>query len=511
MKKIFVILLSLFAILTTTACGSKKSKEGVLFISALEAGYGGDFLPALIEKFKEYNPDVEVEYDINPLVSSKADPQLRSKRTETDLYIINGINYKDLIERNDAIEDITDVFNSKPKKGKDTENITIKDKMRKDFIDYTTYVDNNGVEKHYVFPWASGPCGLIANIDVLDHIYGAGNYKLPNTTDELLEMMEDIKIKNKTITIGGKEEVIFPLIWSGNACEYWSYLYYVWFAQYDGKKAYDNFWAATDNEGSYSYDVYLSDGRLEGLKVLEEIVKDAKKYAYTGSITLEHTQAQMNFLLGRAAFIPNGDWLENEMKNSFDGKVNAVTLKTPIISSLGEKLGITDEVLSQIVSAIDNKEEAVSGVSSEVFNRVKEARKYIFNLGNTHTAFIPSFSNAKEIAKDFLRFLATDEAIEIFLDTAGSVMPFNYEISKEKYNTLSPFQKNKIDITKDCEYVFYDFRDPIRYRGGLAEFNGSQRPEISLALANNPKTAVQIVDEEYNYVKKMWNVFISRV
>ena len=34
------------------------------------------------------------------------------------------------------------------------------------------------------------------------------------------------------------------------------------------------------------------------------------------------------------------------------------------------------------------------------------------------------------------------------------------------------------------------------------KFNGSQRPEISLALANNPKTAVQIVDEEYNYVKR---------
>ena len=47
-------------------------------------------------------------------------------------------------------------------------------------------------------------------------------------------------------------------------------------------------------------------------------------------------------------------------------------------------------------------------------------------------------------------------------------MPLTMKFQK-KIQYFKPISKNKIDITKDCEYVFYDFRDPIRYRGGLAE------------------------------------------
>ena len=41
--------------------------------------------------------------------------------------------------------------------------------------------------KYYMVPWASGPSGLVYNTNYLK------NENLPNTTDELIKLVDDIK------------------------------------------------------------------------------------------------------------------------------------------------------------------------------------------------------------------------------------------------------------------------------------------------------------------------------
>src|SRR5690606_13692200 len=52
-------------------------------------------------------------------------------------------------------------------------------------------------------------------------------------------------------------------------------------------------------------------------KVLDTLAKLGRDgYLMEGTIGLNHTQAQTNMMLGKAIFIVNGSWMENEMKDS---------------------------------------------------------------------------------------------------------------------------------------------------------------------------------------------------
>lgn len=57
---------------------------------------------------------------------------------------------------------------------------------------------------------------------------------------------------------------------------------------------------------------WMADGVTQAVAQLEKLVKDGD--TLSGSATLSHTQSQQAFLDGKAAFLPCGTWLENEMK-----------------------------------------------------------------------------------------------------------------------------------------------------------------------------------------------------
>jgi N-acetylglucosamine transport system substrate-binding protein len=53
---------------------------------------------------------------------------------------------------------------------------------------------------------------------------------------------------------------------------------------------------------------------MAALDATEKLVKDG--YALTGSATLSHTESQQAWLDGKAAFLPVGTWVENEMRKT---------------------------------------------------------------------------------------------------------------------------------------------------------------------------------------------------
>ena len=167
------------------------------------------------------------------------------------------------------------------------------------------------------------------NVDMMVDSTGKP-YKLPNTTDELVDLCLTLYSDGTT-----------PFC---HYADYWYYVYEAWIAQYEGEEAFYDIWnfVYTDENGvKYPNDVRAiteSKGRYEAYKVLEDLLSP-KGYTYTNCNSFNHTTAQTYFLNGYAAMQPNGSWIENEMGGG-DAAANILPMRTPVISALADKLEV---------------------------------------------------------------------------------------------------------------------------------------------------------------------------
>lgn len=111
-----------------------------------------------------------------------------------------------------------------------------------------------------------------------------------------------------------------------------------WKAQYMGVDKYDAMINFCEN-GNYTYEYLNDDAVLCAYNTVKQIADPS--YSVKGSEGFQHTPAQQDFLRGAAVFMPNGDWIETEMRSSAaDSGItqNVKFLPTPIVSELGVKL-----------------------------------------------------------------------------------------------------------------------------------------------------------------------------
>ena len=66
---------------------------------------------------------------------------------------------------------------------------------------------------------------------------------------------------------------------------------------------------ANYEEGSFN-----NEGVLKALTHIKEIAD--KGYLLEGTVGMNHTESQTEMMLGKAAFITNGTWMENEMQDA---------------------------------------------------------------------------------------------------------------------------------------------------------------------------------------------------
>jgi ABC-type glycerol-3-phosphate transport system substrate-binding protein len=497
MKRICAIIFSVLTLTSLfTGCATKEpvADKKTLNIEIVEKGYGRKWLDDLIVEFKKENPGVEINVKASPF-SDALRTAFVAGASSYNMDLCFTIDYMyDLITKgssdtgNSMFADITDVYNSISP----GENRKVIDKLHPS---YRQNFDFDG--KNYLMPWVGGMEGLIYNKSVLDKIFGVDNYKLPRTTNELIDFAKKIKAKDKP-----------AFIRSGDVT-FWYFAFETWWAQYQGIKDYLNFFKGiyTDYNGETvkGPGVFLQDGRLEALKVMEELVKPQNGLELPRSNGLNFSDAQVKFLKGDAAMMPNGDWLENEMRNNFTvGSVDIRFMKTPIISSLGKKLGLTEEKLIQVIDYADGTSKVLpTGVTDEVVAQITNARKMVHTISFAHQAFIPAYSKSIPLAKKFLTFFASDKAQVIYATALkGNMPPFDYDIKTNKavYDSFTPFQKSKIDILRDSTLVYVDYRSPLVYKGGLGPFtyqNGNVEFALSDENAKTRKTATELFDYEY--------------
>lgn len=258
---------------------AKKDADdpNTLVIDAFEGGYGIKWLQEIADRFEEKNEGVTVKV-YGTQDDSVFSEHLMSGRLTSDI-VFERYPFWERVMRPTTIgnttydcllEDLTDIYTSKIP----GEDVTVEEKLIDEVADY---YKTDG--KYYHFNWAVGPMGILYN----EKQWKTG-WKIPRTTDELIELCDTIKADKK-----------IPFVYSLKNT-YWGF-YDVWAAQYEGLEAMNDYDDGYDPNGErYTPELVLYKGFEEALKVLETLLKNENGYMHPSSQEYTFTEAQIKFL-----------------------------------------------------------------------------------------------------------------------------------------------------------------------------------------------------------------------
>jgi ABC-type glycerol-3-phosphate transport system substrate-binding protein len=164
-----------------------------------------------------------------------------------------------------------------------------------------------------------------------------------------------------------------------------------------------------------------------------------------------------------------------------------------------------------VVKAVDEGKTSVDGVAAAEFETIKQMRRYVSTEGYASSAVIPSYANAKEAAKKFLLFLASDEAGQIYYDTTKTYLPFDTSNIKTG-DAPTRFQSDVQNIMKNVSFVSkYDSKNPIFFMTDMTFTSNQKFMDLSMATTEESEkmTAVQWMDYIERYVSENFNSYQS--
>ena len=448
MKKLLALGLTIVMALSCVGCSDTTSGKGgqsdynggkKVEVKYWNSGMGLEYMENLVSAFNQKQSDWYVTFQASASSDALTTAYGIESADTTDLYIVGSVKNTAYMESLDELLESTADGDSKP----------LKDKFDADYLESEREADGH----IYTLTNGGGVLGIVYNQKLFDK---AGITQIPRTTDELAVACD--KLLNAGIT------PMAHFQWGG----YWSYFWEAWRAQYDGMEYYRNFYAGIDANGGNDYKSLLTtkDGRYQVLKVLEKII--TPEYILNGSNSMDHTTMQTMFLNSDIGMMVNGAWLANEMA-SVGSMDDYGVMKTPVISSIIEKLQTvkSDAELRNLISAIDSVNdgeadisEYQSGdgyvikektVSAEDWEYVQAARLTVATCYNGQSNFIPTYSDAKEGAMDFLKFYYSDEGYQIYVDATHVKLPLTLSegtLDESEWNTFEVQVNELLDRAK---------------------------------------------------------------
>ena len=489
-KVVAVVLAATVAVGCLAGCGGKGASEKKggtknIQIRLLEQGFGDQWLKDLIEGFTKKYPDYSVTYDASASSAAVKATYGMEKDDTYDLYFCNRIY--DVT----YMEDLTDVLDTKV----EGESKSIREKFNSAYLEMEEYEG-----KYPTLTWGGGVEGFVYNKEFFDK---AGITTLPRTTDELSLVCDMLKEAGYT-----------PLChFVGDG--YYSHINEVWFAQYSGLDYWKDFYNNPSQEK-----MTTEDGRLEALKVHEKL--NSPDNVLVGSNSDSHIAMQTKFLDGSCAMMLNGSWLASEMSNV--GKMDNFTMmKTPVISSIREQLTTvkTEGDLRKLITAIDNVTDGTESedtykdgenykvegksVSAADWERVREARNMMPVTHAGTTSFVPTYSDAKEGAKEFLKYMYSDEGYKIYLNALHVTLPLSLDSGEVDISTWNAFEQNQAQLFAQTETTLSNLimnKDRIFIDGGADSF--VSYPFVSRISAKSEKDRMS-ANDAWDYIVDVVN------
>ncbi|MGP4038739.1 carbohydrate ABC transporter substrate-binding protein [Gracilibacillus sp. D59] len=268
------------------------------------------------------------------------------------------------------------------------EDVTIKEKLIDGALE-SKFMAPYGDGKVYLAPYNYNLMGLWYNKELFEN----ESISIPETWDEFFDYTEVATEHDRALFTyqgihpGYLEEILVPAIYDRG-----------------GQEALDQFL-------NYDPEFWKSDVALDVLSIFEQI-GSTDNALMEGTIALNHTQSQTSFMQGDAMFIPNGNWFETEMEDA------------PTEDPFG--FGFMG------VPAFESGDTLTAQTSIEQI-------------------YIPKDSDNKELAKDFLTYLYTDESVLLNGEKAhgamavkGAVELVKDYITTSSYNAYKQVEKGEI-------------------------------------------------------------------
>ncbi|MHC1750202.1 MAG: carbohydrate ABC transporter substrate-binding protein [Cellulosilyticaceae bacterium] len=375
-----------------TTSEAQPAEQQELNIAIFQGGYGRDYWDAVAAEFEKENPGVKVNIEANPEIGEIIRPKILSGNAPDFIYLpsTNNSGIATALIKDKGLADITDVFTDE-----------IKAKMLPGFLE-SSAMQPYGDGKIYLAPLYYSATGLFYNQDFFDK----NNLKAPTTWDEFFALGEKGKelgrplLTYQGIHPGYMEAFLIPAMVSAAGNE--------------------NFAKATNYEDG----AWEQEGIKKAMNKVAEIA--SKGYLMDGTVALDHTQAQSQWLLGKAMFIPCGGWLEGEMKDAPREE--------------GFKWGFT---------------------AAPAFN-VNDDK---YALAAVEEMYIPASAKNMDMAKKFLAYQYSDKAIALNAEKAKGIPPV-----KGAADILKPY-------VEDATYATYTVFEN-GYMPAIARFASVEDSEV---------------------------------
>lgn len=356
--------------------GAKEFADKELNIAVFQGAYGREFWDALAAKFMETYPGTKINITANPKLGDMIKPQIVAGNPPDFIYLNDGDSsgVTTGLIKDKAILDITDVFESTAL-DKDS---TVEELILPGFLD-TVYCKPYDDGKIYIAPYNYGVMGLWYNKDYFDK----KGYKAPGTWDEFFALNEAAKADGRALFTyqgiypGYLEEILLPAIYAAG-----------------GQEALNAF-------TGYEEGFWKTEAASKALGIFDKIA-NTENGLMRGTVALNHTQSQTEFMKGKSMFIVNGSWFEGEM--------------TDAPREEGFQFGFAG------VPAFNEGDPVIALVSVEQM-------------------YIPAKAKNPELAKEFLKFVYTDDGVRLngemakaVLATKGAVETVKEFITPSAYN-----------------------------------------------------------------------------
>ena len=503
-RMLLAIVMCIVAAFGLFGCTTVEDNAEKLYVRIQNLGYGAKWLQDAAALYTQ-KTGTEVEVTPSNVLGQISTHMMSDKNNNTDLYFnatdaagyyLNLSKGSSVIPGYDTLwVDISDVYQEIPEGYGN-------DKTIAELVDGYALKTMTYEGKQYAFSWASGTQGIIYHKDLFEE----NNIPIPRTTDELLEVCQLIQGKNLKTANG---RTVYPFTWTMG---YLRPMTLNWWFQYEGKEAFENYCEGKGIDGQYSAEGYMMQaGKLYSYQVFQELLDFDNKYVVPSAIGQSFTQNQIQFLEGEAMMMMNGDWLQREAESNFSvDEVSIEFMPTPVISNIVEVIKNdlhgtidTEEKLREAITYIDKGEIGVNpyGFHEEDLAYVRQARNSYNVAYDYHIAYIPSYSNNIDGAKDFIKFLYSKEAQELIMKSSYGNTFVKADLETfDTYDEMTPLlqSKNRWLKNPDAMEIGPTFYSKIYYVGGLNHYN--ERHE-NMAVSKDSatyQTAAEILQSYYN-------------
>lgn len=461
LKRILVLTLALAMMLVTTACGSGESKKTEnenydLTVKYYSGAYGDDWIKLASEEFAK-EKGVKVQVIPSSDMDCGAENNLTAGKNLSDLYICSAKRWQSWVQ-NGYIENLKSVYDSTVITS--SGEIKISDYVDPDVIGryYTERQVGTGDIYPWIVPFSAMPMSLAYNAGVLKKIPHKSSVSVseesvdkstnkwiapPKNFSEWLALCEDVNDYKSN----DKHKYV-PFGWSALASQQVYYFMFTWWAQYQGlnssnvsgQGSFYDFWnfgntSKTTLNQTFSSSVFDQKGIAVSLDNFKKLVIDPKTQNFKNSLSAVNTLTTQE--LTRALYAERNE-------------------ERPLIafaSSFGESE-------ARLTGVLDSDSDGKSDSDIRFMNIPAldghENEKYLY-CANDDVMFVPSAAEHKDLAKDFLVFLCSEDQLKKFtVRSGGGIRPFGYDAREIEDKSLTKYNKSVFDVYYNSTRI-YDF------------------------------------------------------